>query len=283
MAKENKRYYWLKFQKDFFKRHDIQIIEAMENGKDYVLFYLKIMLESIAHNGKLRFSDTIPYNDRMLSVITNTNLDIVRAALKIFEELKIIELLDDKTLYLTEVEKLIGSETASTRRSQKSREQKALQCNTSATKCNENATQSKSKSKSKEIDTELNQEYQTSVYKKKDRILKENKANIKNIQIDKTDNIILNNINKEDFTTDFYDTIDTIDHNNDDVSLYAYGGYQNVMLTMAQVDSLELDYGAKMAEKYIEKASKFIKFKAPNIKKSHYEMIKKWIDEDNAI
>ena len=34
MPNENKRFYWLKLKKDFFKRHDIRIIEAMPNGKD---------------------------------------------------------------------------------------------------------------------------------------------------------------------------------------------------------------------------------------------------------
>ena len=96
-----KRYYWLKLQRDFFKRHDIRIIEEMENGKDYILFYLKLLVESVSHEGNLRFSDTIPYNDSMLSVVTNTNVDIVRSALKVFSELGMIEILEDKTIYLT--------------------------------------------------------------------------------------------------------------------------------------------------------------------------------------
>ena len=29
-----KRFYWLKLKRDFFKRHDVQIIESMPNGKD---------------------------------------------------------------------------------------------------------------------------------------------------------------------------------------------------------------------------------------------------------
>ena len=37
-ANDNKRYYWLKLEEDFFKRHDIKIIESMPNGKDYILF-----------------------------------------------------------------------------------------------------------------------------------------------------------------------------------------------------------------------------------------------------
>ena len=106
-----KKFYWLKLKRDFFKRHDIRIIEAMPNGKDYILFYLKLLLESIDHEGELRFSDAIPYNDQMLSVITNTNIDIVRAAMKLFVELKLVEIKSDETIYMEEVSKMIGSET----------------------------------------------------------------------------------------------------------------------------------------------------------------------------
>lgn len=106
-----KKFYWLKLKRDFFKRHDIRIIESMPNGKDYILFYLKLLLESIDHEGELRFSDAIPYNEQMLSVITDTNIDIVRAAMKLFVDLKMLEIMDDQTIYMMEVEKLIGSET----------------------------------------------------------------------------------------------------------------------------------------------------------------------------
>ena len=105
----DKKYYWLKLKRDFFKRHDIRIIEEMPNGKDYILFYLKLLVESIDHEGELRFSDAVPYNEQMLSVITNTYVDVVRSAMKLFVELKMIEVLDDATIFMTEVNKLIGS------------------------------------------------------------------------------------------------------------------------------------------------------------------------------
>ena len=108
---ENKKYYWLKLKRDFFKRHDIRIVESMPNGKDYILFYLKLLLESIDHEGTLRFSETIPYNEHMLSVVTNTNIDIVKSAMKLFIELNMMTVYDDQTIYMTEVDKLIGSET----------------------------------------------------------------------------------------------------------------------------------------------------------------------------
>ena len=94
----NNRFYWLKLKRDFFKRSDIMIIENMPNGKEYILFYLKLLLESIDNEGSLRFSDTIPYNEEMLATITNTNIDIVRSAMKVFESTKMIEILDDETI-----------------------------------------------------------------------------------------------------------------------------------------------------------------------------------------
>ncbi len=146
-----KKYYWLKLKRDFFKRHDIQIIESMPNGKDYVLFYLKLMVESIDHEGALRFSQAIPYNEQMLSVITNTNIDTVRAALELFGALGMVEILDDKTIYMSEVTRLIGSESSSAERVRKHREAKALQCNANVTGSNTE----KEKDKEIELETEL--------------------------------------------------------------------------------------------------------------------------------
>ena len=147
----DKKYYWLKLKRDFFKRHDIRIIEEMPNGKEYILFYLKLLLESIDHEGALRFSETVPYNEQMLSVITNTNIDIVRSAMKMFIELNMMDILDDQTVFMTEVEKLIGSEAWSTERSRRCREKKKLlQCNTDATSCNEEIEKDIEKDKDKE-------------------------------------------------------------------------------------------------------------------------------------
>lgn len=123
-----KKYYWLKLHKDFFKRHDIRIIEEMPNGKDYILFYLKLLVESIDHEGCLRFSETVPYNEQMLSVITHTNIDIVRSAMKVFIDLKMVEIYSDETIYMNEVTALIGSESAwaekkrATRKAQKEKQ-----------------------------------------------------------------------------------------------------------------------------------------------------------------
>ena len=111
MAEKDKKYYWLKLKRDFFKRHDIQIIEDMPNGKDYILFYLKLLCESVDHDGNLRFNAEIPYNEEMLATITRTNIDTIRSAIKVFKQLKMIEILSDGTIFMREVNKMLGSET----------------------------------------------------------------------------------------------------------------------------------------------------------------------------
>lgn len=150
----DKRYYWLKLKRDFFKRHDIRIIESMPNGKDYILFYLKLLCESVDHDGSLRFSEQIPYNEDMLATITNTNVDIVRNAINIFAQLGMMDILDDGTYFMAEVQKMIGSaaDNDNANRQRRFREkQKELALPNryeSVTKNNE----SKSKSKSIELE-----------------------------------------------------------------------------------------------------------------------------------
>ena len=111
MAEKDKKYYWLKFKRDFFKRHDIKIIEKMPNGKEYIIFYLKLLLESIDHEGRLRFSEEVPYTESMLGAVTDTDEDIVKGALDLLIQLGMIQVFDDQTFYMNGIENLIGSET----------------------------------------------------------------------------------------------------------------------------------------------------------------------------
>lgn len=176
---ESKKYYWLKLKRDFFKRHDIRIIEEMPNGKDYILFYLKLLLESIDHEGTLRFSDAIPYNEQMLSVVTNTNIDIVRSAMKIFTELNMMEILDDGTFYMSEVNKMIGSAVDNdnanrVRRCREKKKQSLLQNVTdSITKCNESKSIEKEIEKESELDVDVVGSIDTDLSTEKDSFYRE--------------------------------------------------------------------------------------------------------------
>lgn len=166
---ENKKYYWLKLKRDFFKRHDIRIVESMPNGKDYILFYLKLLLESIDHEGTLRFSETIPYNEQMLSVVTNTNIDTVRSAMKLFIDLNMMTVFDDQTIYMTEVDKLIGSETEWAK---KKREQRLKKDNVPrlSSKCPTEIEKDKEKYKDTDKEVEVEEDLATATTTEEDQL-----------------------------------------------------------------------------------------------------------------
>ncbi len=117
----NKKYYWLKLKDDFFERDEIKIIESQKNGKDYINFYLKLLLKSVKTEGTLRFRDAIPYNLDMLSTITNCNVDTVSTAINTFISLGLMEKWEDGTFYMLEVQNMVGAETASAARMRKHR------------------------------------------------------------------------------------------------------------------------------------------------------------------
>lgn len=138
----NKKYFWLKLNDNFFEEDTIIWLEEQENGKDYVNFYLKLLLKSLRDEGKLvRFvgERVMPYDTKSLAKLTNTNPDTVAVAMKAFIEIGLVERLDTGELYFTQINEMIGSETESARRVRKHRalkNERTLQCNTDVIKCN---------------------------------------------------------------------------------------------------------------------------------------------------
>ena len=106
-----KRYYWLKLPRDFFKRHDIKYIETLPNGREIAYFYLKLMTESIDHEGELRFSPKIPYTEEMLASVTDTNIETVKTAMQTLKDLDLISVSKNGTIKLEKVASMIGFET----------------------------------------------------------------------------------------------------------------------------------------------------------------------------
>lgn len=155
-----KKRYWLKLEKDFLDSKYIKIIKGVPNGGEYILFYLALMLASVDSVGHLRFTELVAYNEQMLASLTGTNIDIVRSAMKLFQELGMIRILEDGTIFMPEVPRLTGKESESAERVRLFRErekQEALQCNSDVTKCNYNKEKEEDKDKQR---TENNKQEQ---------------------------------------------------------------------------------------------------------------------------
>lgn len=141
---DNKRFYWLKLRRDFFKRHDIKILESMPQGKEYVLFYIKLLAESVDHGGELRFNETIPYTADMLAAVTDTDTEVVDKALDNLKTLGLLVVADDGTMSLPYAVKLIDScaDNDNARRQARYRERHREDNGKSNTKSNGTVTQS---------------------------------------------------------------------------------------------------------------------------------------------
>ena len=109
---EDQTYYYLKLKENFFDTDEIKVLESMENGYLYSNILLKLYLKALKNKGKLTFNDFIPYDVKMLATITNHNVDVVNQALKIFQSMGLIEVLDNGAIYMLNMQQMIGSITS---------------------------------------------------------------------------------------------------------------------------------------------------------------------------
>nr|WP_161979791.1 DnaD domain protein [Streptococcus sp. S784/96/1] len=160
-SNENRRFYWLQLSKDFFLSKEMKLLRKIAGGDTHTIIYLKMMVWSLENNGIIYFDGVADNLAEELSLEIDENIEDIKITL-IFLESKglITKGSDDSREYqLEQVPELTGSETASTRRSRKHREnQKMLQRNTNATKCNVEIE----KEIEKELDIELESEVEES-------------------------------------------------------------------------------------------------------------------------
>lgn len=120
------RYYWLKIKRDFLKRHDVSLLLGKYGGDGY-LIYQWLMLESIDHEGELRFSDELPYTAEDISALTGVDGALTEEVLLYLNEKKMAYRANDGTIIVPYVQENVGSETASAERMRRYRESKIEQ------------------------------------------------------------------------------------------------------------------------------------------------------------
>ena len=118
------KFYWLKLKRDFFKRHDVRIIRGKPNGEKMLLFYLELLCESVDHEGELRFSEEVPYDNEMLASVTGTEICIVNETINLLQKLKMMTIEEDGTMIMSNLENMLGCETswAEKKRQQRTRQ-----------------------------------------------------------------------------------------------------------------------------------------------------------------
>ena len=114
MAEYSKeKLYFVKLPKDFFQDYKLRALEGIPGGKDYELIYLKLICESVSHNGYLRFDEATPYTAEMIAGITNSPIDTVRVGLNVLQQFGLIKINNNDTIFIPEVPEMTVSQTVS--------------------------------------------------------------------------------------------------------------------------------------------------------------------------
>lgn len=135
---ENKRYYWLKLMDDFFTSKRIKKLRKLAGGDTYTIIYLKMQLLSLNHGGYLEYTGLEDEFYKEVALDIDEDESNVQVTIQYLLSCGLLQTTDNIEYLLPFVQDNLGSETASTQRSRKSRKnaQKALQCNNNATQRN---------------------------------------------------------------------------------------------------------------------------------------------------
>lgn len=127
---DNKKYYYLKLKENFFESDEAIILESMPDGYIYSNILLKLYLRSLKNDGLLMFNNLIPYNAQMLATITRHQVGTVEKAIQIFQQLKLIEILDNGAIYMSNIQNFVGksSTNADRMRSKRKKAQMLNKC-----------------------------------------------------------------------------------------------------------------------------------------------------------
>ena len=97
------KFYWLQLKEDFFDEDAIQWLEEQQpNEKEYAYFYLKLCVKSLKSNGILirKVGEMlIPYDNKKIAQLTNTDFDTVTIAMGILQKIELDKILENGEKY----------------------------------------------------------------------------------------------------------------------------------------------------------------------------------------
>ena len=136
MVVKNKRYYWIQLAQDFFKSKEMKLLRKIAGGDTHTIIYLKMMLISLEDGGHIYYDGLADNLAEEIALVIDENVEDIKITLIFWESKGLLTRKNDRDYFLEQVPEMVGSETASTRRSRKHRELRGLHCNAIATTCN---------------------------------------------------------------------------------------------------------------------------------------------------
>lgn len=124
-----KRYFWMKFQSDFFEDKRMKKLRKIAGGDTYITIYLKMLLLSIKNEGCIEYSGLEETFVDELALELDETAENVGVTVQFLLAQNLLVQLTETSYILPYAVNNTGSECASAKRVREHRERKALQCN----------------------------------------------------------------------------------------------------------------------------------------------------------
>lgn len=112
MKRKKKVYFWLKLDQNFFKNLAIKhALKKVPGGKDLVLIYQMLMLESLSTEGVLYYEGTLPSLEKELAVKLDVEEEEIQMTMGYFKQAGLIQIDDENNAEMLQVPALMEQET----------------------------------------------------------------------------------------------------------------------------------------------------------------------------
>ena len=171
----NKKYFWIKLKKDFFRSKEMKLLRRIAGGDTYTIIYLKMLLASADSGGVLKYESICESIAEEIALDIDEDIENVEVTLSYLKSKGLLEVNEAGDCFLPETLNMTGSETSAAERMRKSRERKKLNEQNKALECN-NVTPMLQGSYT-EIDKEIDKELEI------DRLIDRSNQSIKSIEL----------------------------------------------------------------------------------------------------
>lgn len=111
-----KKYYWLKLHKDFFKQKEIKRLRRIAGGDVYTIIYLKMLLQSLETDGYLYYDGYYDSFEAELADDIDEDEENVKVVISYLLSKGLMEEHEDDSYLLTKCKEMTGSEGGSAAR-----------------------------------------------------------------------------------------------------------------------------------------------------------------------
>ena len=121
-----KRYFWIKLKKDFFQSKEMKMLRRIAGGAIYTIIYQKLLLISMADEGRIFYEGIAENLAEELSLIIDESAEDIHVAITLLAKMGLISA-SDTELEMVALPEMVGSETAAAERMRRSRARERLQ------------------------------------------------------------------------------------------------------------------------------------------------------------